>query len=260
MSDPGRPDMALDAPGIRRELRRRRARALLVLFAGLVGLLLALISAGHAEQRADRLERDGVRTDGTITGLHPGRYLAPRAVTVSFRIDGDERTVRVGLTDVSPRYQVGDPVAVLFDPNDPERATIDGETNATPLEVRTFLLGFVLGSAAVISGAALLLFHRNTRRILRTGPWRPAIVAFARFNHGYLQVGLSVTGERERHKELASAVKHRHRDVGKLLATPQPLEAVGDVDGRVLIRIEDRPQLLVLREPRMKRLRRFPRA
>jgi hypothetical protein len=226
---------------------------MLLVFAGLFALVLALWGAGRAERRADRIQNAGVETAGIIAELHPGRFLGPRAVTVNYRVGLVERTARVNLTDSSPRYQRGDTVAIVYDSDHPSRSTIVGETNETAFEYRLFVIGFVLGAAAAIVGSALLVFHRRVRRILRSGPWISAMGAGRGYSLGYLQVGLSVSGGNERIKELASGLKHRHRVAGKLLATPQQLQAVGDVDGRIVIRVEGHPPLLVLREPRTKR-------
>jgi hypothetical protein len=169
---------AIESDGIRTGLRRHLAVSFGVTLVGVALLAVFAVMALSSGSRNDRLERNGVEADGRIIGLDPTAGLTIGAVDVEFRLQDRLRQERVFLNSDSPRYDVGQSVTVLVDPNDPEVVTIAGESNNPPAFVWPMVFALVLGFLASLSGATAIHQNWRKRRILTEHPWRTVAIDY----------------------------------------------------------------------------------
>lgn len=90
----------------------------------LIGSVFLMVGVGFGWSSCSLL---GVaeRTEGTVirlAGNGPRRGTAP---VVEFFLDGNRREFQSWLSTSPPQFNVGDKVTVLYDPNDPQRASIE---------------------------------------------------------------------------------------------------------------------------------------
>lgn len=92
---------------------------------GLLGPVLFVVGTVGVQADAS-LERDGARVTGTVTSFADAQRHTRRDVRVSYVADdGIERTVVVN-ADHDQHPAPGQPVQVVYDPSDPERAVVAG--------------------------------------------------------------------------------------------------------------------------------------
>jgi hypothetical protein len=88
----------------------------------IVALLLLLASglwALHSKNTVD----NGVKTQGTVTQILPqGRGYTPE---VTYIVEGKTYTYHSWSSQSPSPYQVGDPIEIYYDPNDPAQASLN---------------------------------------------------------------------------------------------------------------------------------------
>lgn len=177
---------ALQAPRTGRDLALRFLGAAGSLFVGLVLFVLSVTSIVANSNDSDELERTGVHTPGRVTYAHDNRV--GDHVLVRYRVEGVDRSQRVDLGSDAYDYQVGQRVAVVYDPDRPDRMSIVGEQNdpAGPITIVGLLAGFALAVTGLVKAGSWLL----ARRVLRRCPWRAvqAVVDIDAKSHVHLRI------------------------------------------------------------------------
>ena len=140
------------------------------------------VGASVVEGRAEELERTGARVPGLVVEFGErgeDAVFEPETVLVEFTWEDRRRRELVHLDDVGRQYHDGEAVTVLVDRENPDRASIPGESNQSPYTLFPMLVAFVGGVGALIvaglHGAAGRKHRRQLNRDRReaTGPpWR----------------------------------------------------------------------------------------
>lgn len=105
--------------------RTRILTGVALVLLGLLGPALFVVGTVFVQADAS-LERDGARVTGTVTSFADAQRQTRRDVRVAYVADdGVERTVSVN-ADHDQHPVPGEPVQVVYDPSDPERAIVAG--------------------------------------------------------------------------------------------------------------------------------------
>ena len=124
------------------------------------GIILLLVGA-YAASRARDLQRHGVTAVGHVTRLERGSKGSSFPV-VEFQTEDEQRiTFKSRMGSSPPSFRVGEAVAVLYDPLDPQRASIQSFGQLWGPSILSGLLGAVF--TAIPSG---ILISRARRRKL----------------------------------------------------------------------------------------------
>lgn len=159
---------ALDEPA-QTELRSYRRRAWLWTLCGTILLTAFTIAAAVVADRSEELERSGARVPGTVVATHGQRERG--SVEVTFSWNDELRRERVRLDAESRRYEVGEPVTVFVDRNDPDHFSLPGETNQSPVTVWPMIFLFVGAFFALSIGIGALVRSARQRTILQNFSW-----------------------------------------------------------------------------------------
>jgi hypothetical protein len=152
----------LDEPA-RRGLRRYFRRAAVTIVVGIVVLVATGIVARIGDDRADRLQRDGIEIQGVSFAATAGSW-----VHFDYLFRGVQRH---GAVRATRPYSAGDFVVVLVDPDDSSRVTLLGERNEAPsTSWRLIELG-IIGGAIVLLGVCSIGRGLRQRRFLSQHPW-----------------------------------------------------------------------------------------
>lgn len=132
---------------------------------------------GWSQAPSDRLAATGLDTSGEVVEVRgPPRIslFDSGSVVVAYQVEQEPapRRAVVRLNDLSPAYQAGDHVQVLYDPGAPARATIAGEGNEQPLLVALGILTFVFGGMGLPIGLVLWLGGRMLHHELAHDRWQ----------------------------------------------------------------------------------------
>ena len=171
-------------------VRRVWRRALVMVLLGLVVLVTWIVGVNAIETSAEQLAATGARTEGVVVDVLPRSRVDSGSITVRFTVDGVERERSINLDDTSPAFHPGDPVTVIYDPNDPERIATP-ETHNDPTWVTILLvIGIVLSLVLLPAGTiSLVRWSRRLRSVRRHG-WRHcrAYIDDATWSHSYLTI------------------------------------------------------------------------
>lgn len=155
----------------RRWLRRRFVVDLGLLVLG--GLLLGAGIGGFAYLgvQSNRLASSGVVATATAVQVdnYERRFQFDAHVLVTFRVDGTVVVARC-YTGPGDQFVVGQPVVIVYDPNDPTTAQLAGDPQLGPAGV-PFLALTVLGIIVAAPGAYRRWARRGTGKALQ-GPER----------------------------------------------------------------------------------------
>ena len=163
---------AADAPGTRRQLRRRWIACWLVAVVGVALIVvgsLVRISDIRTHQ-AESTGRDPYALVTQVVSQSGGRGPGSTIVTVRFHdLDGVAHTGRLTLDRSAGSHEVGSMVTVDFDAADPTRFSIVGEeTGSAPVP---WLVVSLVGLVAISIAAVAATWLRWTSRALRDNPW-----------------------------------------------------------------------------------------
>lgn len=114
-----------------------------------------------------RFASNAKRADGVVVELvwsHSGKGGSSAAPMVRFEVDGKPFTFRGGVSSRPPSYDVGEKVRVLYDPEDPSNAKIDGFWELYLLPFIFTLLG---GLELLAVGIWVAIDRRRMQRIER---------------------------------------------------------------------------------------------
>ena len=136
-------------------LRRVRRAGWIVLLLAWLAAAAGIRSAAALTERYERLSDDGVEVPGEVVHVeHPGRGID--SMRVSFRFDDHQREVQIA--DIPDRFEVGDEVTMLVDPDDPAGATVKGVKRSTFFDRAVQTFSVILTLILVPLGA--LAIHR----------------------------------------------------------------------------------------------------
>lgn len=156
----------------RRFLRRRLVANVVTLVVG--GLLLAAGIGGlvYLSGQAGQLAGTGIRASANVSAVdnYHSRFQFDEHIDVDFRIAGVVVTARCW-TGPGDEFTVGQPVAIVYDTNNPLHAQLARNPNPGPI-VAPFLAAFVLGILLVLPGLFGLYLRRGMAAALRA-PDRP---------------------------------------------------------------------------------------
>lgn len=139
------------------------------------GFVLFGFLLGESGSRLVALQENGVRVRGTVTDTTRDFPYLNDSVHYRYEVDGEGRAGVVLLDDESPRYDVGEEVVVLADP-DTGVSTLKGEDNDPAWLVAAMIVLFIGGIAGpFLLGPRLLSWWRMSL-VLRQLPWVPAKV------------------------------------------------------------------------------------
>ncbi|WP_165966837.1 DUF3592 domain-containing protein [Actinomadura sp. 7K507] len=128
-----------------------------VLFPGFMLFGLLFVAIGVRVIRTGRhLRRFGHRAPGVVVRTATrGQVSYP---TVRFRMpDGTERETQSDLGTNLPTFRKGQAVTVLYDPDDPDRARLDGPTGSGTLHGAIFIaFGLCFAGVGAIGTAAIV--------------------------------------------------------------------------------------------------------
>lgn len=176
---------AWDHPPTQRALRRFRRIAWATIAVSLLFMVTFTVVASVGSDRADELAAAGTKASGTVVSVRStGRFADDGAVTVRYEARGRSRDVIVHLNEESDSYEEGQVVTVVFDPADPDRATIVGEDNDPPWMVAVFVITFVGWMLLLPAGIILRLRARRWRRIFQRHPWRRRSLRYGEVGSG----------------------------------------------------------------------------
>lgn len=240
----GAPTRAIDAPGVRPALRRRRAARLAVLAISLVVVAGAATALARHERRTDPLRRTGVEVTGRVVAVGGGR------VSVSYERNGRSRTFSAELGPSAPAYRVGQRILVLVDPTDPSGHLVKGEQGPTDWIPVLLGLGVGLGAVGALLGTVGLRRGRHEARVLRAGPWRRVGMRTARRS---APPGLGrhvvLINEAGREHVLGITSTGIDRRTIRRLHGRDRAEVVGDLTDRVVLRDEGGDGFITARVP-----------
>jgi hypothetical protein len=165
---------AISAPATAAAVRRSLLIAAALLVVGVLCTAGGLLLRWELNQSATALERDGVRTPGTITAVDsqpvgPSRQVNG-SVTVSFQANGVPQTVQLNMGTDVVLYQPNQAVTVMYDAANPSTAGIVGQS-LSPTATVPWVLTLGLGLVLILAGVVMALLLRRTRRIVRSQPW-----------------------------------------------------------------------------------------
>jgi hypothetical protein len=153
---------------------------LLAASAGLLVLYLVLNgSLEHWSQtRSQRLYTAGTPTGGTVVDIgNDGQgFLIASRVVFTYQVPGEPNPRRASLRQRSSGgrdYHRGERVSVVYDPTDPARAAIVGESNQPLLVGLAVQLPFTLGFGVLGLGIPYWRRGRRLRKGLARAGWRP---------------------------------------------------------------------------------------
>jgi Protein of unknown function (DUF3592) len=153
-----------------------RATVVLCLVGLAVTVVLLCIAAGHSNDRANRLTRNGQAVDATVTsclGIASGTgdteyYFECQA---SFTVEG-HRYVE-GLRDSRLYYPPGTVLRAEADLAHPDDLTLGASGSGNSASWRAFIPAIVVGAVLVLAVVAVLWWIRRGRRPRRTRPAVP---------------------------------------------------------------------------------------
>jgi hypothetical protein len=176
---------AWDHPPTQRAVRRFRRIAWAAIAVSLLFMVTFMEVASVGGDRADELEATGTRASGTVVSVRStGRFADDGAVTVRYEARGRSREAVVHLNEESDSYEEGQAITVIYDPADPDRATIAGEDNDPPWMVAVFIITFVGWFVLLPAGIVLRLRARRWRRIFERHPWRRRSLRYGEVGSG----------------------------------------------------------------------------
>lgn len=160
-------------PLTRAALRADRRRAVGVVVAGVLCLIVFMVATGILGIVNDDLRESGVRTTGTVAELSEDTGHSSGSAVVEYRVGGADRSASVDLGALADDYTVGQSVTVFYDRSDPGRMTIDDVDNEPWWLVWPLIFITVGGLAALVGSVVGAVRRRSVHRVLRSGPWRP---------------------------------------------------------------------------------------
>lgn len=167
----GTRDVGWDDEDTRRAVARYRQAGIGWFLAGAALLVVAVVVASWMGARSEGLERSGVEVPGRVVDTGGGLRLSG-SVTVAFEWGGMEQRRTIGLNSNSPRYELGDPVTVLVDPDDPSRVRTTEEPNDPTWSVWLFVATIIAGATGLSVGIVTLRRSRRWRKLLQHHEWR----------------------------------------------------------------------------------------
>ncbi|MBT1181264.1 DUF3592 domain-containing protein [Bifidobacterium sp. CP2] len=123
-------------------------------FAG-VGLICMLIGIGFARRDRRRAERCVASITGVVSRVvrvHDEGNEYDYHPLVSYTVDGATYEVAPDGSSRTPKWRVGDPMTVAYDPTDPKYAYLPSENSSTP----TAGVGVAAGILALLIGATAI--------------------------------------------------------------------------------------------------------
>lgn len=107
-------------------VRRLRRRARVMFLIGFVLFTGFVVGANLLVDRFDELLATGEATLGVVVGGGSGLRGSAGYIDVRFSVAGVERTRSMNLDNSSPVLEVGDPITVFYDRDDPDRIAAQG--------------------------------------------------------------------------------------------------------------------------------------
>ena len=216
------PDWATVLPRLQRVRRAGWIALLLAWLAAAAGVR----SAAAVTERYERLSERGVEVQGDVVHVeHPGRGVG--WMRVSFIFEGRQREVQIA--DIPDRFEVGDEVTMLVDPDDPAGATVRGVERSTFFDRAVQTLSVILNLILIPLGA--LAIHRASAAgdaLLATG-LRPTDVWWSKARAG--------------HRLHRPGGHGRGIEIGEIMVTNRWLDTV---EGPVLIAGPERGPLVLM--------------
>jgi hypothetical protein len=174
------------------------------------------------------------------------------SVRVSFEYEGAARRETINLDAESRRYEVGQPVTVIVDPDDPAHVTLPGETDQSEWGVVAFVVLLVGGAGTVLTAVWSLVRSNRQRAVLLRFPWRTLPVRFAQISgpRGAVRaVLLVVTPDRAEGVVLTLASTTRWRLPQAAETASLECHIAGPLPGYAVIRTPQSSKLLSARPP-----------
>lgn len=174
------------------------------------------------------------------------------SVRVSFEYEGATRRETINLDAESPRYEVGQPVTVIVDPDDPARVTLPGETDQSEWGVIAFTVLLVSGAGTALIGVWSVVRSNRQRAVLLRFPWRTLPVRFAQISgprRAVRAVLLVVTPDRAEGVVLTLASTMRWRLPQAAETGSSECQIAGPLPGYAVIRTRQSSKLLSARPP-----------
>jgi len=221
-----------------------------VLFSGF------LVGVTVVEARAEDLEATGIRVDGVVESYSAGSRLISERVDVTFTIDSEARTERIQLDDSSPRYEEGQSVVVLVDPDDADHISIEGETNQSAWTVWVMIIALVGGLGCLVSGPWALFRVKRQRRLLSAEHWRTVPMRYVEVPSGNTKRGLVLVTEHGTGHVLTLASIPRWNLGRTGLRDAHEAHVMGDPAKYIVIRVDGSERLTSARKPFTNRSRR----
>lgn len=240
---------ALDEAAIT-ELRRYRRRAWIWTAVGVVLLAAFLVAVTNLYDDADELEQTGTRVPGTVENVrgHGERG----SVSVAFEYDGVARRETINLDAESHDYELGHPVTVIIDPDDPQHVTLPGETNQSEWGVFVFAILLVAGVGMILIGIGSIVRSNHQRVVLSTFPWRSLPVRYAEIpgpRGSVRSILLVLPPDLVQGVVLTLAGTTRWRLPRAAMAASPVCDIAGPLPGYVVLRTPGNPALYSARPP-----------
>lgn len=136
-------------------MNKKLSQALIL---AIIGLLL-LAAAGWTTLQHINLQNNGIVVQATVVNILEKSDEDSTCYTPVIRfktIEGQEITFENNVCTGSPGYEIGEQVNIIYQPENPTQAAIQGQTN---------LLGLILGgmAALVLFGAVRTIFTQPTQ-------------------------------------------------------------------------------------------------
>lgn len=124
----------------------------------LIGLVFLMIGVGFVCSSYSLLSV-AQRTEGTVIRLVGNGRRGSVAPVVEFFLEGNRREFQSWLSTSPPQFGVGEKVTVLYDPNDPQRASIE---SFVTLWLFSTIFGGIGVVMLVVSGVLFAVFWLRT--------------------------------------------------------------------------------------------------
>jgi hypothetical protein len=151
-----------------RFLRRRLIVDVTLLVAGVLLLATGIIGFTYLGRQSDELAANGVTATATALTVdnYHHRFQLDEHVVVTFRTVGGVAVTASCYLGANDRYNVGQPVTIVYDPDQPNRIQLAGAPELGPAGA-PFLGAVVLGLVLGLAGGYDLLRRRGSRAALR---------------------------------------------------------------------------------------------
>lgn len=234
-------------------LTEQRRNAGLLLIVGVVGLAVFIVGTVRSGNRSERLESAGDRLDGQVVQVGGIGTLGGPAVEVEFEFEGARRLVIIQLSRPNWRYDPGEQVVVLIDPDDPSLVSLEGESNTSQAVQSLLAFSVIVGSVIFLAGVLALIQAGSQSAIVKKVSWRKAsVLATAPSRDRRNSQWLFLIQEDSERYVMRSVVAARWQRPSSKARTTQVVEISGHLEERAVLRDPGTGRLISLAAPRGK--------